>query len=97
MKKKTALLAVIGVLLGIPLSYYFQPGVVRAKMGISEYVTQLPQIMGEGADFVIPVVLSVVLFGFGLGVIGHFLDRQSPTTATSEAPEEPQKSSETNV
>ncbi len=87
-RNKTALFAIIGALLGIPLSYYFQPEVVRTKLGLSEYVTKLPEVMGEGADYVIPVLLSVVIFGFALGIVGYALDRQAQAREITGTPEQ---------
>jgi|GEM_PF-4135767 len=36
-----------GVLLGYPISYYFQPGALRAKMSLGKYVQNIGDVMGS--------------------------------------------------
>ena len=74
MSKKT-LFAIIGAVLGIPLSYYFQSELVRAKVGgLGGYLEQFGDIVND-SSLLGNVVLSVVIFAIVGGVIGHFVDK----------------------
>ena len=35
-----------GVVLGYPLSYYFQSDIVRMKMSLGDYITKFPDVLG---------------------------------------------------
>ena len=73
--KKKVLLASIGAILGIPLSYYFQPALVRAKTGgIGGYLQNFGDIISEG-NLVVNVILSVIIFALVGGIIGYFIDK----------------------
>ena len=73
MNKKVSY-AIIGAILGIPLSYYFQLEVVKYEMGgISGYIQHLDQIT-KYSSLLENVVLSVVIFAILGGVIGYFID-----------------------
>lgn len=66
--------AIIGAILGIPLSYYFQPEIVRAKVGgMGGYLENFGDIVNN-SDLVGNVILSIVIFAFIGGVIGYILD-----------------------
>ena len=74
MNKKT-LFAIIGAVLGIPLSYYFQSSMVQAKVGgIGGYLKHFGDIVND-ANLLGNVVLSVVIFAIVGGVIGYFVDK----------------------
>jgi len=87
--KKTIPLTIIGLLLGIPLSYYFQPGQFQSKVTLTKYLTHLPDVFKLGADFVLPVVLTCALSALVLGIVGYSIDRQSKKTKVPEKPNEP--------
>jgi hypothetical protein len=60
--------AAVGAVLGIPISYFFQPGLVRAFLSLGEYMSKFQSIwssndMGGTAH-------GTVLFGGILGAIG---------------------------
>lgn len=88
--KKTPIFAIIGALLGIPLSYYFQPDIIQAKLTLSSYLSHLPELLADdSADFVTPVILSVFLCAFVMGIVGYFMDQASKKKVESGAPEKP--------
>lgn len=73
---KARQLALIGLVLGVPMSYYFQPGLVRAKLSLTQYIGKLPELLGaEGGQFISPIVMSCLLFAIAGGVIGYFMDQ----------------------
>jgi hypothetical protein len=75
---KTVLFAIIGAVLGVPLSYYFQPAIIQSKLTLGQYLSNLPQILGDkSADFVTPVLLSCVICTLVLGIVGYFMDRSN--------------------
>jgi hypothetical protein len=68
------LFAIIGAILGIPLSYYFQSEMVKIKIGgIGGYIQHFDRIANDSNLFG-NVVLSVVIFAITGGVIGYFID-----------------------
>lgn len=78
---KKVLFTIIGGVLGLPLSYYFQPEMVRAKIGgISGYVKHFDEIL-EAKDLIGNVIIGVVVFAVIGFVIGYFMDKNaSPKT-----------------
>lgn len=72
---KKVLFAIIGAILGIPLSYYFQNEMVKSKVGgIGGYITHFGDIAKDG-NLMGNVILSVVIFAIVGGVIGYFVDK----------------------
>ncbi len=88
---KKILFGAIGILLGFPLSYFFQAPLIR-KIPMSEYLKAIPKILSSGVpvdanqkamqdaligNAVLPIVLSCFVCAFLLGVIGHFIDKSN--------------------
>jgi len=79
MKKKYKY-AIFGAILGVPLSYFFQPSGLRRFVGFFDYINNIADInrvyRAFGADsFSNNIILSVIIFaaiGFG---IGYFKDK----------------------
>ncbi len=72
---KKVLFAIIGAVLGIPLSYYFQSEMVKAKVGgIGGYLKHFGDIVNN-ANLLGNVVLSVLIFTIVGGLIGYFVDK----------------------
>lgn len=86
-KGKTVTFSLTGALLGIPLSYYFQPEIIKnwkGGSGIFGYLTGLPgileeynQYVGNSWSLVGNLVLSIVLFTILGGIIGFILEKKS--------------------
>lgn len=73
--KKKGFFAIIGAILGIPLSYYFQSAMVQAKVGgVGGYMTNLGEIAND-PNLLGNIILSVVIFTIVGGIIGYFLDK----------------------
>lgn len=71
---KKIVFAIIGGLLGLPLSYYFQPELLQNKVGgIWGYLEKFDRIL-DNSNFSGNVVLSVVIFAIVGGIIGYFVD-----------------------
>ena len=71
---KKVLFAIIGAILGIPLSYYFQPEAVRAKVGFSGYLEHFNEILDKG-ELLGNVIFAVLIFAALGFVIGYFMDK----------------------
>ena len=70
---------VVGLLIGVPASYYLQSGMLRAKVSLGAYVTHLPELLSRyGGDVFPPLLLSCAV----LAVLGWFVGRKtgSPTS-----------------
>lgn len=83
MAGKMVTFALIGALLGIPFSYYFQSEMVqRMAGGITGYVKNFVTIVddvdrfvGSGMDIIWDALIGVVVFTLIGGAIGHFMDK----------------------
>ena len=74
---KKTIFAIIGAILGIPLSYYFQSQIVQSKVGgIGGYLKNFGDIVKDG-NLLGNVILSVVIFALVGGVIGYFIDKNA--------------------
>jgi len=74
---KKVVFTIIGAILGIPLSYYFQPDMVQQKIGgISGYVEHFGDIVSE-KDLIGNVVMGVVVVALIGFVIGYFMDKNA--------------------
>lgn len=72
---KKGLFAIIGGLLGIPLSYYFQSEVVKVKVGgMSGYLKHFGDILNN-TDLLGNVILSVAIFAIVGAIIGYLIDK----------------------
>jgi len=64
---------VIGIALGVPVSYNFQSGVLKAKMSLGSYLGNLPDLLSKYPGDIFPsLLISCAL----LGVAGWFIGRQ---------------------
>jgi len=83
MAGKMVTFALIGALLGIPFSYYFQSEMVqRMAGGITGYVKNFVTIVddvdrfvGSGMDIIWDALIGVVVFTLIGGAIGYFMDK----------------------
>lgn len=85
-KKKVVIFGLLGALLGIPLSYYFQSDIIRNYGGSSgmfgylknftKTVERYDQFVGNGWDIVFNLFLSMVLFAILGGVTGYYLNKK---------------------
>lgn len=81
---KKTIFTIIGAILGLPLSYYFQPEMVKAKIGgISGYVKHFDEIL-EAEDLIGNVIIGVVVFALIGFIIGYFMDKTSENQVTKE-------------
>lgn len=72
---RSVILGIVGAFFGLPVSYYFQPEVVRAKVSLSQYVESLPEIFSDSSgQFTGPVILSIVICTIAGAIIGWFMD-----------------------
>ncbi|MFC5623446.1 hypothetical protein [Algoriphagus winogradskyi] len=88
-KGKTLTFALFGTLIGIPLSYYFQPEVVqnwRGGSGVFGYlknflsmVEEYDRLVGNGWALVQNMLLAIVVTTLIGGAIGYYLDKKNKT------------------
>jgi len=74
--KLVPLFAFIGLLLGLPVSYYFQDPFIREKVSIEDYIKLLPEILTDrstGTNFTTPIISSCVVCAVLLGIVGYFI------------------------
>ncbi|KAB7530331.1 PspC domain-containing protein [Flagellimonas olearia] len=82
---KMVTFGLLGALLGIPLSYYFQSGIIQnygGNGGVLNYlrnfiamVDEYDRYVGNGWDVVFNMFLSIIVFALVGGVIGYYLDK----------------------
>ncbi|MDT4967408.1 MAG: hypothetical protein QOJ64_2145 [Acidobacteriota bacterium] len=68
--------ALIGGICGYPLSYFFQPGALRAKVSLGQYIEHFSDIMGA-KDLQSTVVVSLIIAVVVGAVIGFVLGRSA--------------------
>jgi ABC-type antimicrobial peptide transport system permease subunit len=74
---RTIIFAILGAILGVPLSYFFQPEIVKSKVGgIGGYIQHLDQIV-QNESFLTNVIVSVVIFAIVGGIFGYFMDKNA--------------------
>lgn len=77
---KKVIFGIIGAILGLPLSYYFQPDIVQAKVGgIAGYIKNFGKIL-ETKDLISNVIMGVVVFAIIGIIIGYFMDKNANKT-----------------
>ena len=68
-----------GGLLGFPLSYYFQPDIVKYSVnGIGGYLRHFDKIFNN-MDLFLNVLISAVIFAIIGGLIGYLVDKNKST------------------
>lgn len=73
--KKKGIFTIIGGVLGLPLSYYFQSDYIREKVGgIGGYIQHFGDILKE-QELLNNVLIAVVVFAVVGFVIGYFVDK----------------------
>jgi|GEM_PF-1149328 Putative stress-responsive transcriptional regulator len=93
MAGKMMTFALIGALLGIPFSYYFQSEMVqRMAGGITGYVKNFVTIVddvdrfvGNGMDIIWDALIGVVIFTLIGGAIGYFMDASKSKSGQNDA------------
>ena len=70
---------IIGFILGIPISYYFQPGIIRVKLTCGDYVSRLPDMIGnilkQPDDLGIKILLTLVITCIVTAAIGGLIGK----------------------
>lgn len=60
--------ALVGAVLGYPLSYYFQPGGFRAKISLGQYIERLSDVVGDDELQSAVFIGFLVAIGAGAGI-----------------------------
>jgi len=72
---KKIIFGLIGLFLGIPLSYYFQSSMLQNKVGgLGGYMQHFDEILNN-TTLAGNVLLSVLIFTLIGGLIGHYFDK----------------------
>ncbi|ALJ06532.1 hypothetical protein APS56_15935 [Pseudalgibacter alginicilyticus] len=85
-KNRVITFGLLGAVLGVPLSYYFQSDIIKnygGNSGMFSYlrnftkiVDQYDKFLGNGWDIVFNVFFSVLIFALVGGAIGYYLDKK---------------------
>lgn len=74
---KKIVFAIIGAILGLPLSYYFQSDMLKMMVGgISGYIENFGDVLDE-SELISNVIISIVVFAVIGFFIGNYLDKNS--------------------
>ncbi len=65
---------IVGGVLGYPLSYYFQPGALQAKLSLGGYIQHFSDVIGD-KDLQSAVVLGFVVAIVVCTAAGFMIDR----------------------
>ena len=66
----------VGLLVSYPISYYFQPGALRAKLTMVDYISHISDVVGDPhlRSAVIMCLIGCPIVG---GVIGHLINNNA--------------------
>tara|TARA_R110002051_G_scaffold267030_1_gene327021 strand:+ start:28586 stop:29044 length:459 start_codon:yes stop_codon:yes gene_type:complete len=83
---KMLIFGIVGALIGIPISYYFQSDIIKnygGSSGVFGYLRNFPQtveryekFVGNGGDIIFNVFLSVVVCAILGGGLGYFITKK---------------------
>lgn len=74
---KKVIFGIIGAILGLPLSYYFQPDMVQVKVGgIGGYIKDFTEVL-EAKDLISNVIMGVIVFALIGFIIGFLMDKNA--------------------
>ena len=67
----------IGLLLGLPVSYFFQAEKIRAVYSLPQYLSKLPDMFSSHntGDFATPIVVSCIITTVIGALIGNYSDK----------------------
>ncbi len=72
--KYTIIFSLIGAILGLPLSYYFQSEIIKRKVGgIGGYIKHFDEILND-KDLLLNVIFGIIVYGLIGFIIGYFMD-----------------------
>ncbi|MEA2016875.1 MAG: SHOCT domain-containing protein [Campylobacterota bacterium] len=71
--------AVVGAILGVPISYYLQASWIQEKITLGKYITKLPEII-QNSELLPTLVVSMVVCGIIGIVVVTFMSRESKIT-----------------
>lgn len=83
--------ALFGAIVGVPLSYFLQPGMLRAFTSITKYLSTLPEVFanaykgGSEWDITATILFSMVATAAVGGVIGWVVHLISARNAASQS------------
>lgn len=71
-KQDGAILGTIaGFIIGVPASYFFQSGAIRAKLSVAAYLEHLPELLkAYPSDIFPPILLTCGIFALAGWLIG---------------------------
>jgi len=68
---------IIGFLLGIPLSYFFQAEKIRAVYSLPQYLIKLPEILSsKNTELFVPVILTCIISTVIFALIGNAIRKK---------------------
>jgi len=74
---KKVIFGIVGAVLGLPLSYYFQSDIIKAKVGgVGGYMKNFNKL-SEVDGVVSNVFISVFIFAVLGVIIGYFIDKNA--------------------
>jgi len=68
---------VVGFAAGVPMSYHFQPDIIRAKLNWGQYLQKLPELLGDGdvgGEVFFKLLISVAIFSIIGFFVGYVID-----------------------
>ena len=88
---KKLVFGIVGFLLGAPMSYFFQPPIIREKISFGRYVEHLPEILSGpnswktdpmlGSNPSLTVLVTCVICAAIFGFMGYLIDKANKPNA----------------
>lgn len=67
---------VVGLLASYPVSYFFQPGVLRAKVSLGDYISHANEVI-QTKELQSTVIACLIICPLVGALLGHLLGRRS--------------------
>lgn len=66
---------IIGLLLAYPVSYWFQPGVIRAKLSLGDYISKFSDVI-QSKDLQSAIITSFIACPVVLGIVWYLATKR---------------------
>jgi hypothetical protein len=62
--------SIVGWIVGYPLSYVFQPSILRSKLSLGGYISNIDKILAEGSPYAETAIITMLICAAVGGICG---------------------------